>query len=215
MSTALSSSIQQQVSLREKVFGDVVGAQKYSVVAGQSFPNIGDLAASAGQQQSGDTRTRADAKRAEAQADVDAAAAQLASASDLANEMQSALDEMLRAIIQYLKDLNEARVEQMRAITRESTPYLVSSSVDPAEATVRIPAGFTGRHHLGFIEPTSGILVARVPFDVVPAGTSTGSGPAGALPDTGGLSPWWAATGLALLAAGSLVVRRRPGGHTA
>ncbi len=122
------------------------------------------------------------------------------------DEQQKALDEMLQKIIEFVKDLNDARTEQMRALTRASTLELVS--VGPLGDTVRVPvpAGLTGRHHVGTIEPTSGVLLAWQPFDVADAAT-------GALPDTGApITSTMLALGAGLVVAGAAAVvtsRRR------
>jgi hypothetical protein len=139
---------------------------------------------------------------------ADAATQAEDSYSRATEEQQKALDEMLQKIIQFVKDLNDAKTEQMRALTRASTLELVS--VGPLGDTVRVPVpvGFTGRHHVGTIEPTSGVLLAWQPFDVV--GTSGGSG---ALPDTGApVTPVLLALGAGLVVAGASAVatsRRR------
>lgn len=65
------------------------------------------------------TTGQADAKRLEAEGSVDAAQAQEQQAiGDLRKEQQQALDQMVQSIIQFLKDLKEAKAEQMRAFTR-------------------------------------------------------------------------------------------------
>lgn len=146
------------------------------------------------------------------QAAADAAAAYGSASKD----QQQAIDEMITKIIQFIKEMKDAQTEQMRAIVRASTLELVS--VGPLGDVVRVPVpvGFTGRHHVGSIEPTSGMLLAWQPFDVAKDGAaSPGAGADGAgsvLPRTG--AP--ALAGLVVLGAammlagtGALVTRRR------
>ncbi len=65
------------------------------------------------------TTGQADAKRIEADGQVDAAQAQEQQAiGDVRKEQQQALDQMVQSIIQFLKDLKDAKAEQMRAFTR-------------------------------------------------------------------------------------------------
>lgn len=127
-------------------------------------------------------------------------------------EQQKAIDEMVTKIIQFLREMQEAQADQMRAIVRASTLELVS--VGPAGDVVRVPVpvGFTGRHHVGSIEPTSGILLAWQPFDV--SATGAGSGATGsALPGAGApVPPALVALGAGLLLGGASVLalaRRR------
>lgn len=112
-------------------------------------------------------------------------------------EQQKAIDEMVTKIIQFLKELQEAQADQMRAIVRASTLELVSVGPVGDVVQVPVPVGFTGRHHVGSIEPSSGILLAWQPFDVTAgAGAADGS----ALPDTGSPAP------AALVALGACLV---------
>lgn len=65
------------------------------------------------------TMGQADAKHLEAEGQRSAAEAQETQAEgDIAKEQQQALDQMVQSIIQFLKDLKEAKAQQMQVLTR-------------------------------------------------------------------------------------------------
>lgn len=146
---------------------------------------------------------------------VEQAAADASDAYTRANEeQQRALEEMMRTIMDFVQDLNDARAEQMRAITRASTLELLSVGALDDLVEVPVPVGFTGRHHVGSIEPSSGLLLAWQPFDVA-ADASGAAGAGGALPGAGApVTPALLTLGAALVVAGATAVvtarRRRP-----
>lgn len=134
---------------------------------------------------------------------------------DATKEQQRALEEMMRQIIGFITEMQQAQQDQLRAIVRASTIEVVFTGPLPSGAvSVDVPTGFSGRHHVGAIDPSTGIVTAWQPFDVVAAG-SDGSGPGGsgsALPDTGApVQPALLALGAGLLLAGgaTFVARRR------
>lgn len=134
---------------------------------------------------------------------------------DATKEQQQALEEMMRQIIGFITEMQQAQQDQLRVIVRASTIEVVFTGPLPSGAvSVDVPTGFSGRHHVGAIDPSTGIVTAWQPFDVVAAG-SDGSGPGGsgsALPDTGApVQPALLALGAGLLLAGgaTFVARRR------
>ena len=99
------------------------GFQKAQTVAttGQSFGQgasaAGDITKSSGS--STDGRLQADAKRDEAQGSRHAAEAQYAQqAAELKKDVQDTMSEMIKQIINFIKELKEAEVDAMRALTR-------------------------------------------------------------------------------------------------
>jgi LPXTG-motif cell wall-anchored protein len=158
-------------------------------------------------------------KEADAEASRAAAEAEEAKqrADDVHAQTMESLDAMLQKIITFLKELQQAEVDAMRAFTRASTPTVVARQVVGAGEVVLVdvPAGFRGRHHVVVIDPASGLVTAVQPFDVAAAAGDAGedaSDTAAALPDTGaqvgaGLVPLGVV--LLLLGAASLVVARR------
>lgn len=88
---------------------------------GSGSGSIGQGSGQLGQGVSGyySTQGQADAKNKEAEGSVHAAQAQETQAKgDLRKEQQQALDGMMQSIIQFLKDLQEAKAQQMQALTR-------------------------------------------------------------------------------------------------
>lgn len=92
------------------------GVQRFQTMAeiGQTLSN------SAGQLGRGlDTKEQANAKRDEAEGSIHAAeATQAQQKADLAKEVQSAMDDMIKSILNMIKELKDSKVEMMRAITR-------------------------------------------------------------------------------------------------
>ena len=91
----------------------------------QNLAKLGDMTSqTAGQLGQGMTRyneasTEAASKVKDAEGQEAAASAQEKQAQgDLRKESQEALDQMVKSIIQFLKDLQEAKADQMRALTR-------------------------------------------------------------------------------------------------
>lgn len=67
----------------------------------------------------GNTYTQAESKRLDAEGSLDAAQAEGArSKADISKEFQSALEETIKSIINFLKELKDAQAEQMRSLTR-------------------------------------------------------------------------------------------------
>jgi hypothetical protein len=65
------------------------------------------------------TWAQADAKNIEAEGSIDAAEAQEAqAAADIKKEIQQGLDDLIKAIINFLKELKEAQVNQMQSLTK-------------------------------------------------------------------------------------------------
>lgn len=132
---------------------------------------------------------------------------------DATKEQQRALDEMVRQIIDFIAEMQQAQQDQLRTIVRASTIEVVFTGPLPSGAvSVDVPAGFSGRHHVGAVDPATGIVTAWQPFDVVAAGAgseATGS----ALPDAGApVPPVLVAVGAGLLLGGASVLalaRRR------
>lgn len=135
---------------------------------------------------------------------------------DATKEQQRALDETVRQIIDFIAEMQQAQQDQLRTIVRASTIEVVRTGPLPSGAvSVDVPAGFSGRHHVGAIDPASGYVTAWQPFDVAAGAGSPGAGADGAgsvLPRTG--AP--ALAGFVVLAAvmmlagtGALVTRRR------
>lgn len=132
---------------------------------------------------------------------------------DATREQREALDEMMRQIIQFLQEMQEAQADQMRTIVRASSLDIVSSGTVPSSTLrVPVPAGLSGRHHVGAIDPATGLVTAWQPFDVTATGAgseATGS----ALPDAGApVPPVLVALGAGLLLGGASVLalaRRR------
>lgn len=125
---------------------------------------------------------------------------------DLAKEQQEALEDIMKQIIAFLREMQDAEVQQMRALTRLSVPEVLSVAPLPANGivSVDVPAGFTGDHHVALVEPSSGVVTVWQPFTVVEAGDEV-------LPDTGapaGRLPL-AAAALCLLAGASVLTTSR------
>jgi len=84
---------------------------------GQAGSALGDTTSRAG---SGvDAKQQADAKALDAQGSRDAAEAQYAQQqADLKKELQDSLSDMIKQIINFIKELKEAEVDAMRALTK-------------------------------------------------------------------------------------------------
>ena len=107
---------------------DAIAAAKTAFDKGQtisstasSFAQVGtafgDITKTGGS--SSDGRLQADAKREEAQGSRHAAEAQYAQqAAELKKDVQDTMSEMIKQIINFIKELKEAEVDAMRALTR-------------------------------------------------------------------------------------------------
>jgi hypothetical protein len=91
---------------------------------GNVFSAIGQMGTAVGQGTSAygsseDTKAQAAAKKMEAQGSRDAAEAQeLQQAADNKKQIEEALNDMMKQIINFLKELREAEVDAMRSLTK-------------------------------------------------------------------------------------------------
>jgi hypothetical protein len=92
------------------------GAQKYTSIntVGQAMTQLGS-----GVGNSGNSIMQAQSKEDDAQAAEAAAAAQYAEGqADINKDLQNTMSEFIKTIINFLKELKEAEVDQMRALTK-------------------------------------------------------------------------------------------------
>lgn len=84
---------------------------------GQAGNTAGDIASKGGA--SADTRAQADAKKMDAEGSRAAAEAQNhQQQADMKKEIQDGLNDMIKQIINFLKELKEAEIDAMRSLTR-------------------------------------------------------------------------------------------------
>lgn len=113
---AISNAKQDLMSAQAKSGGieHKIGAYKS---AGELVSRFGDMGSRTGQ--SIDTKEQAKAKQDEAQGSRDAAESTIAQQrADQAKEVQQARDDMVKAILNFIKEMQDSKVEMMRAITR-------------------------------------------------------------------------------------------------
>jgi hypothetical protein len=100
--------------------------QAFDMAAGymQAFQAANTIGAGAGQGinaggTSTDSKAQAEAKKLEAQGSRDAAEAQEAQqTADSKKQMEEALNDMIKQIINFLKEMREAEVDAMRSLTK-------------------------------------------------------------------------------------------------
>lgn len=118
--TAAAKMMKAGAFTSDKVETLANSAQRFNVAA-QVGSQVSQTANQIGGGVSNYTSTvgQADAKNLEAQGSESAAKAQETQAiGDVRKEQQQALDQMVQSIIQFLKDLKEAKAQQMQALTR-------------------------------------------------------------------------------------------------
>ncbi|WP_378940821.1 hypothetical protein [Mesorhizobium sp. ANAO-SY3R2] len=122
MSTAIQSMKgmtpqEAATSLASNAFAKAQSATQVYAGIGQLATSSGEIVKTAGS--TTDARLQADAKRQEAQGMRDAADAQFAQqTAELKKEVQDTMNDMIKQIINFIKELKDAEVEAMRALTR-------------------------------------------------------------------------------------------------
>lgn len=99
--------------------GGQVGNALYG--SSQGATSIGGSLGQIGQSSSGyeTTSAQATAKEMEAQGQIDAAQAQeMQNVADLKKEMQDSMNDMIKSIIAFLKELSDAKAQQMQVMTK-------------------------------------------------------------------------------------------------
>lgn len=101
----------------QKSFDIAMSKAQGFAALGQTSAAIGEISRSTGT--GTDQRMQAEAKEAEAEGSRDAAEAQYAQqTADMKKDIQDSMNDMIKQIINFIKEMKEAEVEAMRALTR-------------------------------------------------------------------------------------------------
>lgn len=107
----------QSFKTAETQFGGVNSQMQLTAAKSQIVASSGDMTKMLGS--SSDARLQAEAKREDAGGARDAADAQVAQQqAELSKDTQDTMNEMVKQIINFLKELKDAEVDAMRALTR-------------------------------------------------------------------------------------------------
>lgn len=114
--TARTTAVNKQ-EIEKKAFETASAKSQMFTAAGQVGSAFGDTTRSIGT--SLDARAQAEAKKTDAEGTKDAAEAQyIQQTADTKKELQDSLNDMIKQIIDFLKEIENAKVEGMRAFTR-------------------------------------------------------------------------------------------------